>query len=322
MGFRLAPAAVLLAVVFSTSGCGHESAKSSSAAPLARNGDILFMSLRVRNSHERLYLMPPDGTHQRPITRAPGNVVAPTWSPDGKWIAYRTAETLKKTCPQLYVMRADGTRARRLTHDGGCYGAPAWSPDGRRLAFARRRGEVGNDPIWTMNVDGTGLRRLTQSDESNQDPAWSPDGTMIAFTPIYPSAIWLINADGTNEHRLTKPSNEDEGDFQPDWSPDGEWIAFSRSDDPTEGRGGTRYRHDIYVVRPDGTGLRKLTRHAGANFVPAWSPDGKRIVFASDRKHSDLMDIYAMNADGGGQKRLTEGTIDNFWPDWRAASSP
>jgi Tol biopolymer transport system component len=56
--------------------------------------------------------------------------------------------------------------------------------------------------------------------------------------------------------------------------------------------------------------------------VPAWSPDGKRIVFASDRKHSDLMDIYAMNADGGGQKRLTEGTIDNFWPDWRAASSP
>jgi TolB protein len=145
---------------------------------------------------------------------------------------------------------------------------------------------------------------------------------MIAFTPIYPSAIWLIGADGSNEHQLTKPPNEDEGDFQPDWSPDGHWIAFSRSDDPTEGRGGTRYRHDIWLVRPDATGLRKLTRHAGANWWPRWSPEGRRIAFESDRKHSDLMDIYVMNADGGQQTRLTKGAIGGLSLDWRAASSP
>jgi TolB protein len=215
-------------------------------------------------------------------------------------------------------MRANGTHARRLTHDRWCYGAPSWSPDGRRLAFTRRRG-LGKSSIWTMKVNGTGLHRLTRSTESDQDPAWSADGKTIAFTPIYPSAIWLIEADAANERQLTRPPKPDEwdGDFQPDWSPDGDWIAFSRSDDPIYGGRGTTLRHDIFVVRPDGTGLRRLTRHAGANFWPAWSPDGKRIVFGSDRKHTDLMDIYVMNANGSGQKRLTKGTVDNESPDWQ-----
>jgi TolB protein len=281
---------------------------------LGRNGDILFVSLRVRNGHELLYLMRADGTHQRPITRAPGNVAAPTWSPAGKSIAYRTAETLKRPCTKIYVMRADGTRARRLTHDGGCYNNPAWSPEGRRLAF-EREGASGSS-VWTMNINGVGLRRLTHGG-LDSDPAWSPDGKTIAFARYTGSgAIWLIDADGSNERQLTTPRGE--GDIQPDWSPNGGWIAFSRSDDPTEGRGGTRYRHDIWLVRPDGTGLRKLTRHAGGNYSPVWSPDGKRIVFGSDRKHSDLMDIYVMNADGKRQTRLTKGTIDNSSPDWRA----
>jgi TolB protein len=207
-------------------------------------------------------------------------------------------------------MRADGTRARKLTHDGACYTYPAWSPDGTRLAFHRQRG------IWTMNVNGTGLRQLTHG-LLDAGPAWSPDGRTIAFARYSGSgAIWLIDADGSSERQLTRPRGE--GDIQPDWSPDGDWIAFSRSDDPTEGRNGTRYRHDIYIVRPDGTGLQKLTRHTGGNYSPAWSPDGKRIVFGSDRKHSDLLDIFVMNADGNRQTPLTKGTIDNSSPDWRA----
>lgn len=309
----LALTVVLVSLVFSTSG---------SAFP-ARNGDILFMSLRARNGHYRLYLMRPDGTHQRPITRAPENVADPTWSPDGKWIAYETVETFKKPCTKLYVMRADGTRVRRLTHDVGCYGKPAWSPDGRRLAFDRRpRAGVGKLSIWTMNVNGSGLRRLTHPGGYSFDtsPAWSPDGTTIAFVREI-GEIWLIDADGGNERQLTTPVRGTDGDAQPDWSADGSRIAFSRQDDPIYGgRGGTQYRRDIFVIRSDGTGLRRLTRHAGANVSPAWSPNGKRIVFARDPKHVDgaNMDINVMNADGKRQTRLTKGTIDNGSPDWRA----
>jgi TolB protein len=311
---RLAPTAVLLALVFSTSGCGHESARSSSGS-LARNGDILFLSQRVRKSHSRLYFMRPDGTHQRPVMRLPPDVGELTWSPDGKRIAYSKARSPSGEC-QLYVMRADRTHIRRLTHDHWCYGDLTWSPEGRRLAFYQDPG-AGTYSISTINIDGTELRQLTRAGlYLDTNPSWSPDGKTIVFARYVgdPNPLWLVDADGSNERQLTTPRGD--GDVQPDWSPDGDWIAFSRSDDPTEGRAGTRYRHDIWLVRPDGTGLRQLTRHAGANWSPRWSPDGKRIVFASDRKHSDLLDIYVMDADGGRQTRLTAGTIDNFSLDW------
>jgi TolB protein len=204
------------------------------------------------------------------------------------------------------VMRADGTRARKLTHDGGCYANPAWSPDGKRLAF-EREGASGPS-VWTKNVNGTGLRRLTRG-HLDTGPAWSPDGKTIAFARYTGTgAIWLIDADGSNERQLTTPRGE--GDVQPDWSPDGHWIAFSRE---TESK-----RHDIFVVRRDGTGLRRLTRHTRGNYSPSWSPDGRRIVFTSGRGHPGLLDIYVMNADGKRQTRFTKGTIDNSSPDWRA----
>jgi dipeptidyl aminopeptidase/acylaminoacyl peptidase len=133
-----------------------------------RNGEILFMSLRIRNGHHHLYVMRPDGTHKRPVTGPAANVAGPTWSPDGKWIAYLRSETRKNSCSQLYVMRANGTRARRLTHDRWCYDAPAWSPDGRRLAFPRHRG-VGKFSICSRQAGVTNLDGW----RSHPDPAWT-----------------------------------------------------------------------------------------------------------------------------------------------------
>jgi TolB protein len=212
-------------------------------------------------------------------------------------------------------MTAEGTHVRRLRHDGWCSENPAWSSDGRRLAFSRRPpGVNGKTSIWTMNVDGTDLRRLTQGDlDLDLDPSWSPDETTITFVRAL-HGIWLVDADGGNERQLTTH----EQDQQPDWSSDGEWISFSREDGEYQGStGSTRAWVDICVVRPDGSDLQRLTTHAGVNDWPAWSPDGKRIVFASDRAHEDLMDIYVMNADGTQQKRLTRPGF-NSWPDWGA----
>jgi len=294
-----------LVILVSPSSAAEVAAQPDRGRLAIRNGDILFVSLRARNGQERLYLMRSDGTDQRPLTRAPSNVDDPTWSPDGR-IAFRTAETVKSGCTRLFVMQANGARVQRLTHDNGCYSEPAWSPDGRRLVFEREG--AGGPSIWTMNVNGTRLHRLTRG-ALDTSPAWSPDGKTIAFARYTGSgAIWLMDADGTNKRQLTTPRGE--GDDQPDWSPDGAWIAFSRETESS--------RHDIFVVRSDGTGLRRLTRHARGNYMPAWSPNGRRIVFASGRLHPGLLDIYVMNADGKRQTRLTKGTIDNRSPDWRA----
>jgi TolB protein len=286
-------------------------ASANEAAAPKRNGDILFGSIRVRNGPRLLYLMGPTGTHQRRLGTA-RNVWSPAWSPGGKWIAYGSTPRNGGLCPQLYVMRADGTHVRRLTHDRNCYLDPTWAPDGKRIAF-----DVWGGPatagIWTMNLDGSGRRLVTDKGAS---PAWSPDGSTIAFRSKFPEAIWLMDADGSNLRQLTTPTDRprarDDSDIEPAWSFNGKWIAFSRQHPVAR-----EWQRDIFIVRSDGNGLRQLTSHVRQNTMPAWSPDGTRIAFVSDRAHRDLGDIYVMKADGAGQKRLTRN-VDNQWPDWRA----
>jgi TolB protein len=328
VGSRLAAVVALLLLVFCASSSARTGTPSRGGAFPGRNGEILFSRLRVANGDSGLYVMRPDGTHQRRITSTPGFEAGAKWSPDGARILYTKDPQTLCPKPQLFVMQADGTRLRRITRDRGCYSNPAWSPDGRRIVFTRCSGRCTQFSLWTLNVNGSGLRRLTHG-TLDLSPAWSPDGTTIAFVRGYPDAIWLMDADGSNQRQLTTPppgndENEPETDTQPNWSPDGASIAFSREHEPHMGTtGNTAYRQDIYLIRADGTGLRRLTRLSASNISPAWSPDGKRIVFASSRAHAgerggeQVMDIYVMNANGTQPKRLTRTPLFPGSPDWR-----
>jgi TolB protein len=226
---------------------------------------------------------------------------------------------------QLYVMRADGAFVRRVTHDRWDYNFPAWSPTGRRIAFYREKGSGSGYGIWAMNLNGTGLQRLTDV-PSDASPAWSPDGSMIAFQRFVDGigiAVWLMDADGGNQRQLTTPhttSSTEQNDWRPDWSPDGDWIAFERHVSERECDPNDCARtSDIYVTRSDGTSLRRLTK-SGNNNEPRWSPDGRRIVFASTRARAqrDFGDIYVMKADGTGQTRLTSAFFAADQPDWQS----
>ena len=124
--------------------------------------------------------------------------------------------------------------------------------------------------------------------------------------------IYVMDADGKNQHRLT---NHPDNDWSPSWSPDGKRIVFFSNRDGHVIRGGSAY--EIYVMDADGDNQQRLTENRKNDWFPSWSPDGKRIAFASDRK-GDLQnfEIYVMDADGDNQQRLTENRKNDWFPSW------
>jgi len=149
-----------------------------------------------------------------------------------------------------------------------------------RIAFSR-----GFSPeryeIWTLRGDGRELRRVTRACQWDWFPTWSPSRKQIAFTRACRGsfAVYIVNADGSHLRRLTPKSLDSEW---PTWSPDGKRIAFEGTPvipnpPPNAERG------EIYVIGANGRGLRRLTRSHVADSNPAWSPDGRTILFSSRR---------------------------------------
>jgi len=214
---------------------------------------------------------------------------------------------------EIYTIRADGTGLRKLTDNRSGDDTPAWSPDGTRIAFTSNR--HGNEELYVMDADGRNGKRLTRHAANDVAPAWSPDGRRIAFTRISARGgeVLVMNADGSGARRISPSPVRGYGSYSPDWSGAG-LIAFS-------GSFATPENAEIYVVRPNGSGLKRLTftkgdaHTLGDDGFPAWSPDGSRIAFTSNRTADG--DIWIMRADGRGQRRLVglRGR-DEFGPTW------
>jgi Tol biopolymer transport system component len=171
------------------------------------------------------------------------------WSPDGRQLVFERSDG---DATRLFVIGADGGGLRQLTF-GESY-APDWSSGGRIVFHGR-------GDIYSIGADGTGLRRLTRTQDqiTVQFASWSPDGRRIAFMHgqpperELPPSVYTMRADGSRKRRLVKHG------LWPTWSPDGRWIAFTR-------------RQSIYVIHPDGSGLRRVRHMAGAIEDLAWQP--------------------------------------------------
>ena len=182
-----------------------------------------------------------------------------SFAPDGQSIAL-TAYTEKNNM-DIAVGSVLGGSLQRITSSPANDYHPAWSPDGQTIVFVSERD--GTPYIYLMDADGNNQGRLTKGNKPELEPAWSPDGQKIAFVLSESTTltnIYIVNADGTDLHSLTKKTagyNEN-----PVWSPDGTMLAFWSD------RTGN---HEIFIIKPDGTGLVNLTNHPAADENPSWS---------------------------------------------------
>ena len=260
---------------------------AASDAPEPSGGDGPSPDGRIAfDNFDDVWTINPDGTDLTRLTNSPEPEFDPSWSPDGTQIAFRSERSGE---PEIWVMKADGTGQRRLT--AGL--SPAWSPDGSLIAFSGRAG------LSVIRPDGTGLRVLPHT-EGGEYPSWSPDGSRIAFNSNLTGdhVMYIAQADGS---RVVDLSHVGEG-WQVDWSPDGRSILFTSHRDHPD-----NYT-DVYVMRPDGSAVRRLTDNIA--YTPAWSPDGDYIVFSAPG-------LCIMDPDGSDVRALpTPGVGETSLPDW------
>ena len=227
--------------------------------------------------HNSILIMKPDGSQQSVLfSDAEKSALGPVWSPQGDKIAFAFGRFFQSingpAIANIAVVNSDGTGLKLLTDGSANYGFPSWSPDGRYLVF-RTAGKANSD-LSIIDVDTREVRSLTTGSNHDNFPSWSPTGDRISFTSYRDNdfEIYTIKPDGTELRRLTNVAGNDAHDT---WSPDGKWIAF------TSARGGFKDESalhpynpqpygDIYVMRADGSDVRRLTDNQFEEGTPNW----------------------------------------------------
>lgn len=258
-----------------------------------------------RSGRQAIWIAAADGSEPRILFDDPAageDPGTPTWSADGKRIAF-AMKPKGATDPnesEIYVMQADGSKPVRLTRTPGDDSHPRWSSDGR-IFFnsARATPDLSADwssqwiDIYSMAGDGSDVRRQTDCRSVCTYPAPSPDGRQIVHRKVVPtlgqswdlspgmrnSEIFVTAIDGGGSVNV---SNSPAFDGWPIWAPGGKWLVFASNRDKKA------YTGQIFAVRPDGSGLRALTRGEWSRVQPSFSPDGRQILVYESMENADF----------------------------------
>ena len=242
-----------------------------------------------------------------------GDAVGPRWSPNGQRIAFWGLPNTGMGQRDIMTIASEGGKATLVTDDAPLDWCPAWAPDGKSLYFSSDRG--GSMNIWRAPLDeSTGavtgpLQALTTPS------AWSGE---IAIAQTAGRIAYAASNTEVNIHRIAidpatlqaqgsdVPVTTGSTQFvEPSISPDGSTIVMRSSSG----------QEDLYIVKPDGSGLRKITDDTAKDRAPRWSPDGTRIAFYSDR--SGRYEIWTIDAEGSELQQATSTTGRSVWfPEW------
>ena len=239
-----------------------------------------------------------DGAGPTPVTRNGSINLMPVWSPDSRSLAYTS---FSQGYPDLYrAFPFERRPVQTLAAYAGINSSPAWSPDGKNVAMTLSKD--GNPEIYVLTLATGTLRRLTRHAGIDTEPTWSPNGRDIAFISDRNGAphVYVMDDQGANVRPLTSSGRH----TQPRWSPKGDLLVYTQ-------RAGT---HDLWAVSTDGTNPRRLTTGPGDNQGATWAPNGRHLMFQSNRLGA--WQIFSMLVDGSAQSPITKGSTDATSPSW------
>lgn len=254
----------------------------------------------------RLLLLSIESRRVRRLTSPPPGSVGDlhgVFSPDGRTIAF-VRDVVAGT--DVHVLSLAGGEPARLTFGNQFVTSVAWLSDGQALLFSAS-GRDRTSALWRLAVSGGPAERLTGIADQVSDVATDRSGHRVAFTrTVHDANIQRIDLStpGRDERPLIASARID---TDPDFSPDATRVAFASN------RGGSR---QIWTAAADGTNALQLTSLPGRCRDPVWSPEGRRIAFASIPNDRIREDIYVIDVDGGPALQLTDGAETDVWPRW------
>ncbi len=274
----------------------------------------VITSRSTKSREKEIFIMDWDGANAVQMTQHHNAAVSPSWSRDGRYIAYSAYNyhsKIKMRNLDLFIYDLKDKKRMLLSGQRGTNSTASFFPD-QRNAVIRISPNSGTSDLYKISLGGTDKKALTSGPRGamNVEPAVSPDGTRLAYSSDRSgkAMIYLQDLSTNSTQRLTFAGHYN---ASPAWSPDGKRITFA---------GGNEKHFDIFVMDVDGKNLQKLTsaqkpNGRGANNEdPSFSPDGRFILFRSDR--SGAYQLYVVSVDGKNEYRLTFDKHTYYRPQW------
>jgi eukaryotic-like serine/threonine-protein kinase len=283
------------------------------AVTLSPDGrQLAFLRTDPSRNEDALIVADADGTGERKlITRKHPNSlldVAPAWSPDGKVIAFAqddaVVSVLNRTVVGVWV--ADGKEQPITSQrwEGNELHGITWLSDGSGVLVTASEQAGSLSQVWLLAWPGDEARRVTNGLDGYIDISLAADsGTLAAVRLERVVNLWVAaDGDAGRARQITSGTERQDGQRGIAWTPDGKILYYSEA-------GGNQ---NIWIMSADGTGNKQLSANAHRNRDPAVSPDGRYVVWESNRTGNN--NIWRMDIDGGAPKQLTESVSSNYFP--------
>ena len=279
--------------------------------------NLIFQSSHGDVKCDQIFIMNIDGSDQHMVSTGKGRTTCSYFYPDGKKILFSSTHLASPECPprpdfskgyvwavypgyDIFTANPDGSDLKQLTNTPGYDAEATISIDGKKIAFTSLR--HGDLDIYSMDADGRHVKQLTHELGYDGGPFYSPDRKWIVYRAYHPQTekeisdykellqqnlirptsleLWIMKADGSGKRQIT---NLGAASFGPSFLNDGKRIVFSSNYDPVTHSTGGMGNFELWLINSDGSGLERITYSDGFDGFPMFSPDGKKLVWASNR---------------------------------------